>query len=804
MVVGFGALVAAAPVQARAPGGSSADRRPPIAAQISDRARPGPINAARVQTAPRPGPAAPGLGSALVGSAPAGSSSSAVAVDADLHTAYIANGFNANGNSPGGNTVSVIDTRHCNAADVRMCPGPWPTVTVGNEPSTLTVDHTTHTVYVTNVDDNTVSVIDGLTCNGRVVAGCDHAAATIPVGSAPIGVFADGSNHTVYVGNFADGTVSIIDSASCNGAHAQGCPSVAPPTVRVTDSPGDIDVNQRTHTAYVATTSGLTAFDTRTCNATTSAGCGNVGTFHLCSYPDCFGPFSAKVDPENNTIYEGDGDTTVVAIDGSTCNADHLRDCSTVAYGSVTLPDPGFGDHILSIAVDVSRHSVYALLQKDDAAVVIDADVCNGSHPSACATLVPPQIHTGANPQSIAVDQHTHTLYVANQADNTLSVIDASRCNAAVTTGCFHRPPATDLAAPAGIAADAAVHTVYVASGTHDIAMIDSRDCNAYHPRGCDQAPPTATVGDLPAAIAIDDTTHTAYIANQGSGPSGAVTLLDTHACNAHHTHCASAGTLQVPAGHPSDIAVNTTTGTIYVATATNAGSDVISVFDATTCNAATTTGCGQLPATMTVGPSSGCSSLAITVAEATDTIYATDTTLCATPFLGDQVYVYDGTICRSGHTTACGNPVATITAGLNPSDLAVDEATSTLYAPLLADGEQPGYVAVIDAGTCNGSNTAGCAQPPALAPVGFGPVAAAIDPRTDRVFVTNVQDTTLSVIDVKRCNGTVTDRCDEPTDKLAVDDYPSSIAIDPTVGTAFVTSNVKDTVSVVPTRRGP
>ena len=144
----------------------------------------------------------------------------------------------------------------------------------------------------------------------------------------------------------------------------------------------------------------------------------------------------------------------------------------------------------------------------------------------------------------------------------------------------------------------------------------------------------------------------------------------------------------------------------------------------------------------MTVGPSSGCSSLAITVAEATDTIYATDTTLCATPFLGDEIYVYDGTICRSAHTTACGNPVATITAGLNPSDLAVDEATSTLYAPLLADGEQPGYVAVIDAGTCNGSNTAGCAQPPALAPVGFGPVAAAIDPTTDRVFVTNVQDT--------------------------------------------------------------
>ena len=493
-----------------------------------------------------------------------------------------------------------------------------------------------------------------------------------------------------------------------------------------------------------------------------------------------------------------------MAIDGSTCNADHLSDCTTVAYGSVTLPDPGFGDHILSIAVDVSRHSVYALLQKDDAAVVIDADVCNGSHPSACATLDPPQIHTGTNPQSIAVDQRTHTLYVANQADNTISVIDTSRCNAAVTTGCFRRPPATNLAAPGGIAADATVHTVYVASGTHDIAMIDSRDCNAYHPRGCDQAPPTATVGDLPAAIAIDDTTHTAYIANQGSGPNGTVTLLDTHACNAHRTHCATAATLQVPAGRPSDIAVNTTTGTIYVATATSAGSDVISVFDATTCNAATTTGCGQLPATMTVGPSSGCSSLAITVAEATDTIYATDTTLCATPFLGDQIYVYDGTNCRSAHTTACGNPVATITAGLNPVRRRGRRGNKhPLRTPArrrrtarLRRRDRHRDVQRLEHRRMRRAASAG--------PRRVRPHRSGDRPHHGHGVRHQHQDTTLSVIDIKRCNGTDTDRCDGPTDKLAVDDYPSSIAIDPTVGTAFVASNVKGTLSVVRTRRGP
>ena len=214
--------------------------------------------------APGHGPGGSGLGSALVGSAPAGVGSSAVAFDAATETIYVANGNNANGPNAGGNTVSVIDGRRCNADDVHRCAGPWPTVTVGNEPSAITVDPATHTVYVTNIDDNTVSVIDGRTCNGRTSAGCGQAAATVPVGSMPIGIFADNSNHTVYVANFNnfnDGTVSMIDSATCNGIHPASCPTVPPPTVAVGDGPGDIDVNQQTHTAYVATLTGLTVFD---------------------------------------------------------------------------------------------------------------------------------------------------------------------------------------------------------------------------------------------------------------------------------------------------------------------------------------------------------------------------------------------------------------------------------------------------------------------------------------------------------------------------------------------------------------
>ena len=88
--------------------------------------------------------------------------------------------------------------------------------------------------------------------------------------------------------------------------------------------------------------------------------------------------------------------------------------------------------------------------------------------------------------------------------------------------------------------------------------------------------------------------------------------MLDTRTCNAAHpSGCTVIGTLQVTAGTPTAIAVNSATGTVYVGTATSGGANGVSVFNGATCNAATTTGCGQPPALMTVGATDGCSFVA-------------------------------------------------------------------------------------------------------------------------------------------------------------------------------------------------
>jgi len=451
------------------------------------------------------------------------------------------------------------------------------------------------------------------------------------------------------------------------------------------------------------------------------------------------------VDSANDTLYTANYDNTVSAFDLRHCRAGDLAGCATDKPGTVTpFPWTGF-EHDLWVAVDARLHSVYVSYQKDDAVIVVNTNVCNGSHRAGCATLHPPTIHTGADPEGIVLDGQTQTLYTANEVGNDVSVIDATQCSAATTSGCRHPAPAVTIAEPGALAADPAAHTTYVTTGANAVAMIDTSTCNTRHLAGCAHAPAQATVGTFPAAIAADPGTHTVYVANFGTGNSGTVSVLDASTCNATHTTgCAHQPTLQVPGGHPDALAVNTNTDTLYVATITAHGPNLISVFNAATCNAVTTTGCGQAPAGLQAGHSAdGNSSLSLTVNPKTDTLYATKVITNTVPYGGRSVYVFNGA-------------------------------------------------------TCNGTNHTGCGQTPPKVATGFGAIAAAIDLATNAVYVTNIEDTSVSVINGNTCNATHTAGCSQTPPKIAVGNYPGAIAPDPAAHTGYV-SNGDNTVSVIP-----
>jgi DNA-binding beta-propeller fold protein YncE len=764
-----------------------------------------------------PGPFGSGagsLGTATLTSVPVGAEPSELGLNSATHTLYVANGYNDNGPYVNGDTVSVIDTRRCNALDISRCKGPWPTITVGNAPSTIAIDQATDTVYVTDTGDNTVSVFNGATCDAIDSSGCSQHPATVPVGLGPIGILADPANDTVYVANYENGgpstTLSMIDSSTCNANDLAGCPSTEPPTVDVGGSPNYIDLDQATHTVYVTTIgarNGWSVFDADNCNAVVQSGCASLG--HLTG--DSSGPNAALVDSANDTLYTANYDDTVSAFDLANCNASDLTGCASTPSGTVSAFPPSSGPNTLFLAVDIPLHTVYVTYQGNDSLAAIDTNVCNGANLGGCASLHPPLARTGTDPQGVVLDPQTQTLYVANEVDNDVSVINAASCNAAITSGCRKDPTAVpvgwpDIFTPEGLAADPAVRTVYDITGGV-VAMVNTRTCNSHAQAGCSATAPQFAVGSYPDAIALDPLAHTVYVANFGSvssaGPSS-VSVVNADACNAtDQVGCTVPETLTVPGGNADTLAVDVATGTLYVGTETVAGPDLVSVFNASTCNAIVTAGCGQVPSTIQVGNSGGLfsnSEPVVAINQVTNTIYAIDTYNLApggTP-TSPGLYVMNGATCDAAHVAGCNQSPMLMPLGLSSTTatgpgtlpawgLTVDPATDTVYAALSADGDYAATVAVVNGATCNGSVTTGCDQVAPQVPAGFNALGIALDPFTHDVYTANLADASVSVVHGAICNGVVSSGCGRAATKLPAAHWPASIVADPAVGTLYV-----------------
>jgi len=105
--------------------------------------------------------------------------------------------------------------------------------------------------------------------------------------------------------------------------------------------------------------------------------------------------------------------------------------------------------------------------------------------------------------------------------------------------------------------------------------------------------------------------------------------------------------------------------------------------------------------------------------------------------------------------------------------------------------------VAVINGATCNGSTRTGCGQSPPTVAAGYGALEAAIDPTTGELYTSNLHDNSVSGINGNTCNAQQTIGCSQTPRQDAVGNYPSSIAVDPATGTAYV-ANITN-LSVIP-----
>jgi YVTN family beta-propeller protein len=89
--------------------------------------------------------------------------------------------------------------------------------------------------------------------------------------------------------------------------------------------------------------------------------------------------------------------------------------------------------------VDETTHTIYVGATFNDGALdyvaMIDGSRCNSTVTSGCGDT-PAMVQVGSFPTQTAMDPTTRTVYVVNQESSTISVINADTCNATTQAGC--------------------------------------------------------------------------------------------------------------------------------------------------------------------------------------------------------------------------------------------------------------------------------------------------------------------------------------------------------------------------------
>jgi len=239
-------------------------------------------------------------------------------------------------------------------------------------------------VYTANINDNTVSVIDG---------SIDDLSNTITVGMSPAYLVSNPVTHKVYVSNNGDDTVSVIDGVSNNILK----------TINNISNPYDIAVNPVTNKVYVSKSGDASVNTVYVIDGSTDIVKGNITVG--------FGPTGIAVNPVTNKVYVSNiHEGTVSVIDGSTDNV-----INTIIVRDSTNPAPGND----GIAVDPVTNKVYVANSIANSVTVID-----GETNEVLETITGFQ-----GPRQIAINSDINRIYVANTAGNTVSIIDGTNNN---------------------------------------------------------------------------------------------------------------------------------------------------------------------------------------------------------------------------------------------------------------------------------------------------------------------------------------------------------------------------------------
>lgn len=368
------------------------------------------------------------------------------------------------------------------------------------------------------------------------------------------------------------------------------------------------------------------------------------------------------------------------------------------------------GNEPYAVAVDNNYDNVFVANRGSDYITVLDA-----VGDTAVATVT-----VGGAPVGVAVHRMNHRAYVASQGTNTLTVVDGSTFSVVTTISLGE--------SPAGVAVDEFEGRVYVALPMADEVAVINAATNTVET--------TVTVGTGPSWLGADAPNSLLYVSNT---TDGTVSVIDTQGPDVIET--LTVGTA------PQGIGIDDIAGRAYVATA-----DGIVVLDGTNVNDTIALANGDYRG--------------VTAGDSPNRVYVADATL-------GQVIAIDG---------SSFNIVGTVAVTSTPNGIAISDDEGRIYVADPVDHA----ITVVE------SNMGGIENTHQF--IG-GPRDVAVHSTSGLVYIVNELSDNVSVMDATShafVNG-----------PIAVGDAPVGLAVNEATDRLYVTNSSDGTVSIINTQTG-
>jgi YVTN family beta-propeller protein len=351
-------------------------------------------------------------------------------------------------------------------------------VKVGKGPTAAAVNKKTNKIYVANIRDNTVSVIDGKT---------DKVIATVKTGEMPNFVAVNDVTDRIYVAN-----QDLDDPIANHGSTLtviDGKRDKVIDNVTIEVQPGEVVVNKKTNKVYVVNngTNSLSVLDGKTNKVDATLHFRPDGRAPLES--GVMSPYEVKVNEITNTIYvTGPQSNTVAVIDGKT------NKWKIVGTGSTPT----------GASIDPITNTIYITDMTTNDLTVLDGKTNK-------TTTIP--LKDVQDPLTVAVNPKTNKIYVGNLTSRSISVVDGDTGKSFTISDLPGKPHDTQI----NTVTNKIYFPMYIlfrGNGVGDdletTGVIEELD-------GTTNQLTTVMAGTTPYAITINDVTNKIYCMNQDS-----------------------------------------------------------------------------------------------------------------------------------------------------------------------------------------------------------------------------------------------------------------------------------------------